>query len=235
MKHIFLLLVLPILISGCDVVQYHKFRSYITTYYDNQEFVLNVTDNGNIHIEGIGGGWLCGWESEGREKVIYDSLCVLHNDMSYNKKRDYIVSTNWGYSFKGDIASIDVVSNADFDEQHPANASLNDVMRMLSVSLYPYILSGYKNTFNWEHDLPESFRCEKYLSEHVPYMGDAECYHPIDKRLTELTKSDLILVDFYTFLVFEKQPDMMKEHKLTITIRLSDGRVFSPTVTKIFE
>jgi hypothetical protein len=135
---------------------------------------LNITNNGNISIDGIDTNWFCGWDSKGREKVIYDSLCVLHSDMNYNKKRDYIAGPNWGQIFKGDIISIDVESNVVFDEQHPANTSLNDVIRVLSVSLYPYILSGYANTFDWERNLPESFHCEKNLSEYVPRMREAD-------------------------------------------------------------
>jgi hypothetical protein len=232
-RGILFLLVLITTVSSCDVVQRHKFRSYITSYYDYQQIVLKISDSGNIAFVGSG-AWLCGWDSKGREKVIYDSLCVLHNDMSYNKKRSYIAGPDWGYNFKGDIISIDVVSNADFDAQHPANSSLNDVIRFLSISLYPYIISGYKNTFDWERNLPENFRCEESLrNQH----DEASCYHPIDKKLSELTREDLILVDVnrYVFLAFERQPDMSKEHELTVTLKISDGRTFTPSIKKVFE
>jgi hypothetical protein len=204
------------------------------SYYDYQEFGLNLSDSGNIIIEGLEANWMCDWKSKGREKVIYDSLCVLHNDMSYNKKRNYIAGPDWGLNYKGDIQSIDVVSNADFDIQHPANSSLNDIIRFISVSLYPYILSGYKDTYDWEHNLPESFHCEKQLREQANY-NEAVCYHPVNKKLSELTSLDLILVDLKTFLVFEKQPDIVKEHELTVTIQLSDSKVFTPKITKIFK
>jgi hypothetical protein len=58
--------------------------------------------------------------------------------------------------------------------------------------------------------------------------------HPINKILSELTGSDLILANS-ALLIFEKQPDVAQEHELTVTIRMSDGRVFSPTITKVFE
>jgi hypothetical protein len=165
-----------------------------------------------------------------RKKVIYDSLCVLHNDMSYNTERDYIEIPHWRDGFKGDIVSIDVVSNADFDEQHPTYSSLNDVILLLSASLYPYIMSGYKDTYEWEPD--------EYLRYSEPLMrrGSNEdlYFHPINKTLSEVTSSDLILVNS-ALRVFEKQPDVAQEHELTVTIRMSDGRVFSPTVMKMFE
>jgi hypothetical protein len=229
--------------SGCDVVQTHKFRSYITGYSDYQRFDLQLSDGNNIAIVGSEGVWLCEWDSKDAKKKMYDSLCVLHNDMSYNKKRDYIAGPNWGVNYKGDFTSIDMVSNADFDEQHPANSSLNDIVRFMSISLYPYILSGYKDTFDWERNLPENFKCEKRLSEQAN-NHEASCYHPVDKRLSEIILSDLVLVDlmsFYKtgaligFLVFEKQPTIAKEHELTVTIKVSDGRVFTPSITKVFE
>ncbi|MDR1610500.1 MAG: hypothetical protein LBS08_03200 [Candidatus Symbiothrix sp.] len=233
-KRALFLVGLAILVAGCDVVQTRKFRSYITGYYNYAGIALKISGSGNIALEGSGRVWLCGWDSKGKEKVIYDSLCVLHNDMSYNKKRDYIAVPDWGFSFKGDIVSIDVVSNADFDAQHPANSSLNDIIRFLSVSLYPYIISGYKNTFDWERDLPESFQCEKSLRQQVN-QNEASCYHPIDKKLSELTSEDLILVDWNSFLVFEQQPDLSKEHELKVTVKMSDGRTFTPSIKKIFE
>jgi hypothetical protein len=235
-RNVLFLIGLTLLTVGCDVVHTHKFRSYITGYYDCQEFVLETSESGNIALRGYGGGWLCGWRSEGRKKAIYDSLCVLHKDISYNKKRDFIAVPDWGLIYKGDIVSIDVVSNADFDAQHPAGSSLNDIVRVISVSPYPYIVSGYKKTYDWEHNLPEIFQCEERLREQ---KNTHECsvYHPVDKRLSELTSSDLILVALERgiFLIFEKQPDLSKEHNLTVTIKVSDGKVSRPTITKVFE
>jgi hypothetical protein len=224
------LLALSILISTCDVVERHTFRSYILEYYDYSEFVLEVGDSDDIFITDFGKKtWLGGWKSKGREKVIYDSLCTLHNDMSYKTRREYIAVPNWGDSFKGDILSIDVISNADFDEQHPALSPLNDIIQLQSISPYPYIISGYKATYNWGYDEPTRygrlFRCG---------LEDNPCYHPIDKKLSEITPSDLILVG-PAFLIFEKHPTLAQAHDLTVTIRLSDGRIFSPTITKVFE
>jgi hypothetical protein len=133
---IFFFFALTLLLSGCDVRYTHKFQSYILYYNDYQDFILEICDSGGITIAGFGGKEVANWESKRRKKVIYDSLCVLHNDMRYNTKRDFIASPGWGDCFKSDIVSIDVVSNTDFDEQHPAYSSLNDIIRLLSVSLY---------------------------------------------------------------------------------------------------
>lgn len=240
MKPLFVsILILFLFLSGCDVIQHHKFRSYITSYYDCAELTLMITDDGNIVITGHSTIGIGSWDSKGREKQIYDSLCTLHNDMTYNKERSYIGYPDFGNSYKGDIVSVDVVSNADFNELYPANSSLNDIVRFLSRSIYPYILSGYKDTFDWDKDFPENFRVEKGLS--FGNMDENPCYHPVDKRLSELTPSDLVLANtgYFNvqlgFLVFEQQPNVNKKHELTVTIKLSDGRVFTPKVAKIFK
>jgi hypothetical protein len=229
-QRIILFFALILLFSSCDVRHTHTFRSYILNYYDYKEFVLEISDSGNIIIVGSGGKEIANWESKGKTKATYDSLCVLHNDMSYNTKRDYIGVTHWGDSFKGDILSINVVSNVDFDERHPAHSTLNDVIRLLSVSIYPYIVSGYKNTYDWEGDERLQY------SESLMHRGSNEdfYFHPINKTLSEVTSSDLILANS-ALLVFEKQPDIASVHELTVTIRLSDGRIFTPTITNVFE
>jgi hypothetical protein len=237
MKQIVLFLIglTVLLTAGCDVVERRVFRSHITYYYDCPEFILETSESGNIALRGSGENGLCGWSSKGREKAIYDSLCVLHHDMSYNKKRDYIVGPGWGASYKGDIVSIDVVSNADFDAQHPAGAPLNDIVRIISVSPYPYITSGYKKTYDWKRNPPENLQRENIFRGRSN-RGENPFYYPIDKRLSELTSSDLILADMSEiFLIFEKQPDLSKEHNLTVTIKVSDGKVSRPTITKVFE
>jgi hypothetical protein len=70
-------------------------------------------------------------------------------------------------------------------------------------------------------------------------------YYPIDKTLANLTENDLELslipidgdieVNTLCYLVFEKTPTLSQTHELTVRIQLSDGRVFSPTITKTWE
>jgi len=67
---------------------------------------------------------------------------------------------------------------------------------------------------------------------------------PIDKRLSETTPADFVLMQLFkhckdwllmAVLCFEEQPSLSKQHTFTLTITLSDGRVFSPTVSLVFE
>jgi hypothetical protein len=229
-----------LLFYSCDKVEYEMFRSYITDYYDYNKLDLEINDVGNIVIVGVDQKALCGYKSKGKEKELFDSLCIIHNDMNYNQKIGFIAAPGWGYQFKGDLISIDVVSNKNFDEQHPANSSLNDVVRFLSISLNRYIMSDYTRTFDWNNDIPENFRNDVFIS------GNRKEYHPIDVKIAESSPSDFVLADLARkiaggkgwaigVLSFDRQPTLSKEHKLTVTVRMSDGRVFTPTITKVFE
>ena len=230
--------VIFVLINSCSTREYETFRSYINTYYDFDEFVLTLSESKNICVTGNGFIHLADWQSTGYLKKLYDDLCTLHNDLNYNKKRDYLKgSPDWGWSYKGTFSYINVFSNKDFDEDHPAGSSLNDIVRFLSISPKIFIDSNYKNFYDWDKNYPENFNIEKSIRDffNVPEAeGDLLCYHPIDKMLSEITVSDLALVGWF-IIVFEKQPDMEKEHEITVTIKESDGRVFTPNITMVFE
>ena len=234
------ILIFAIFIS-CDKVETVKFRSYVTTYYDWNSILLKDTEEGDILIYGSGGSFYCGWKSQGSEKDKYDNLCRLHNDMSYHTKRRFIAFPDWGEHYKNDITKIDIVSNADFDSEHKAGTSLSDIVRFLSVSPIKFIESGYKQTYDWDNNYPDNFKASSainYVS--VSNIEDQKCYHPIDKIVSELSSSDLILlgngwVGNFGILVFDKQPDLEKEHELTVTVSVSNNRVFMPKIIKVFE
>ena len=70
---------------------------------------------------------------------------------------------DWGSCSTFDIAHIDVVSNANFDAQHPSGTSLNDLVYFISVSPKKYIDSGYNYSYDWANKTPEIFDLSKKL------------------------------------------------------------------------
>ena len=216
-------------------MEYEIFKSYINSYYDYEEFILTLTDSKNIKVTGKTPWDLADWKSTGNQKKIYDNLCILHNDLNYNKKRGYIVSTDWGCNYKGTFTEISVISDKDFDEKHPAGSSLNDIVRFLSTSPKKFIDSNYKSYYDWINNYPGNFNLENTVRDFINVRWeDQPCYHPIDKNLSEITISDLALVEWFV-IIFEKQPDKEKEHEITVTIKEGDGRVFTPNITMVFE
>lgn len=235
------------LVNGCwgdspNVRKHHVFKSYITKYSNSKDIELDLSGRGNIVIlyKELSGS--CDFKSKGADKARYDSLCKANNDLSYNKKRDYMAFPTWGVTSAMHITNIEVVSDKDFDATHPAGNSLKDIVRLVSNSPKKFIDSGYKETFDWDsYDIPESFKKEPAARIHsYDYRStDRENYFPVDIKLSDFTANDGRMLGnqhiFLGFLLFDVEPITNKEHTFTVTISLTDGRVFSKTITKTFE
>ena len=225
------------LLQGCDVMTYNTFTSYVTAYYDYDDIALSLTDNGNIRIsyDTVSSHKEYSWNSSGQNKVVYDSLCKVHNDLGYDKKRGYIAMPDWGSCSTFDIAHIDVVSNANFDAQHPSGTSLNDLVYFISVSPKKYIDSGYNYSYDWANKTPEIFDKEQEMYN-FRNSSESSNYNPINKKLSETAIDEMVLLPAYYFgyLVFDSSPTTIKKHTLTVTFSLCNGKVISKTIEKTF-
>ena len=235
MQKIIMLYFIPFLLLGCDVVDSYTFRSYVNTYYHYSDLSISITNSGNIVIKGADFIKQYTWKSEGRDKVVYDSLCVLHGDMSYNKRRDYLIVPDWGHCSMNDIESINVVSNSNYDNQHLSGTSLNDMIRFISVSPQKFIDSNYSTTYNWDLDFPESFKKESNMTN-FKNSKESVCFFPINKKLSEVDMSDLKLLmpEIIGYLIFEFSPSLDKTHLLSVTFKLSNGTIINKTIEKSF-
>ena len=243
MKRLILLSISAMLLStGCDVSKTRLFKSYITEYSYNKNIELKITNKGNIaiyrkytseddHIKTAS----YSFKSKGEEKKRYDELCKIHNDLSYNKKRSYIVVPIWGICSAIDFKEIDVVSNKDFDAEHPAGTSLKDIVRFVSVSPKKFIDSGYKETFNWEKNEPNFFAKDSM----IPTMFQPESwnYFPINGLLKDIGTDEMQMLpeDTHGILFFDKEPTAEKEHTLTVTIDIGERKKLVRTITKVFK
>lgn len=182
--------------------------------------------------------------SSGEEKEKYNDLCRKHNDTNYNKYRSFmkrLPSESVTYN-DCDFTAIEITSDADYDEAHPAGTDLSDVVRFMSYSPYPYIMSGYKKYFHYDSSaqseafnrlMPYLFDTKHFLSE-----TDATCY-PIDKMVEDLVPEDLILLGqdhhwFIGMLYFEKLPAEAGEHAITVKMHVDNGTIFSDTIKMSF-
>ncbi|MDR2894509.1 MAG: hypothetical protein LBU97_03505 [Alistipes sp.] len=135
--------------------------------------------------------------------------------MTYNRD----VSYHFWEGFHGmttrclgvDFISVEVVSDAHFDETHPVGESLGNVVMFKSGSCKPYIDRGYMG--------------EKYI--------------PIEMPVSELEPENLILLgnqfNDIALLEFDREPTLSKMHNITVTMTADDGRVFSDTIEVVFE
>ena len=239
---IFLSLAAVLLCMGCDVSKTILFKSYMTIYYYSENIQLRITDAGNIAIyreytskEDNIKTASYSFKSKGENKKIYDELCKIHNDLSYNQKRSYIVAPLWGRCSAIDFREIDVVSDKDFDAEHPAGTSLKDIVRFVSVSPKKFIDSGYKETFNWRRNKPKIFKKESMISS--MFHEETENYFPINGLLKDIGSDEMQMLpeDTHGILFFDKEPTAEKEHTLTVTIDIGERKKLVRTITKVFK
>ena len=239
---IFLSLAAVLLCMGCDISKTELFKSYINTYYYSENIQLRITDAGNIAIyreytskEDNIKTAVYSFKSKGEEKKIYDELCKIHNDLSYNQKRSYIRFTDWGICSAIDFREIEVVSNKDFDAEHPAGRSLKDVVRFVSISPKQFIDSGYAATFDWKKNEPGFFAKDPMIPSMFRY--EKENHFPINGLLSDIGTDEMQMlpVNTHGILFFDKQPTAEKEHSLTVTIYTREGKKFVRNITKVFK
>jgi hypothetical protein len=239
MKRLLSVVLLTALLSGSCEHQIGKekgvktfLRSYIMEYYGIDDITLDyagVTSeypNGVIDLRVIDGTYVR-YEDVGAKKERYDALCEKHNDMTFNRTETFYTWSTPTRFPDVDFVSIDVVSDADFDNAHPKGSSLKDIMIFKSYTTKPYIDSGYI-----EYDWGNSGNSAK------------KPYYPLYKVMSELSGDDLILLGYpmdsgslkyFATLSFDTPPTLSRTHTFTVTMTADDGRVFAKSVEMTFE
>ncbi len=236
MKRLILIsLVTALLYQSCDRARYHVFKSYVTRYCKFEDIGIDTTKAGNIIIRGKGRVKHYSWRDEGGEKTTYEALCRKHNDLTYNKKREYHLRPEWGVCSAVDFREIDIVSDKDFDAEHPAGTTLKDIVRFVSISPKKFIDSGYKETFNWRRNRPEIFKKDSIIQ--IMFLSETESYFPINGLLKDIGSDEMQMlpVNTHGILFFDKEPTAEKEHTLTVTIYIGARKKLVRTIKKVFK
>ena len=136
----------------------------------------------------------------------------------------YLIIVGFGFIFYDqglnprcfrDFVNLEVWSSADWDAEHPAETSLNDLARFYSNTPWPYIQSGYTQKY---HEQPN---------------GE---YYPVDKLISELTPDDMTLLPrggFYFWFV--TRPAQPGKHTLFVRLTADDGKVFEASCDVEFQ
>lgn len=211
-KYLSILLVSLSLLVSCQKEETYYLRSFVMKYMDAQSISLREYSNG-ISIRADFLSSLGDFQSTGQLRESYDALCRKHNDMTFMRKKT-VFPYSWTTNIGIDFLSIDVISDSDFDAEHPANTSLADVVIFSSHSLKPFIDSGYESKY------------------------DGREYHPFKDVISNLSSEQLILLgkdNYIGSLTFNAEPTSSKTHKFTVTMTADDGRVFTASIDKKFE
>ncbi len=105
--------------------------------------------------------------------------------MTYNREEFVFIGEEPSF-LAHDFVSIGIVSDAAFDETHPAGTSLADIVIYDSQSSKPFIDSGYQ-MYYWDDD--------NRFDDHYTLGGDGlHPFYPVYKKLSEVTTDDLKLI-----------------------------------------
>ena len=245
------------LLSACGGMWVtEKIRSYVTDFIEPTTFRMELTDRNNILLywDWQAGGWRwVTFRSRGDDRVRYDELATQYNDLSYNRRTAFFSTEGPdGRTYASTrIVSINVHSDTDFDVEHPAGTSLAGFVRLLSASPMRFIESGYQETFDWHNNYPADFLRETATFHRFIRRPERERelyqnHFPVSGLLSELVPNDFRLLGtgsrvparhggwFFGFLVFDKEPENLGTHNLTVTIYRTCGQVLSQTIEKTF-
>ncbi len=147
--------------------------------------------------------------------ATFNAIAERNGDGNYNSKLQYITMLNcrdfeaisYNSALSRNIAKIEVYSENDYDEEHPANTLLNDIVTA-TISSFGKLIS------------------KKDIQPHTNDSCSKKCDYT-EKLLKDVTAEDLAVLNFVS-LKFEKLSKL--KQNITVTITFDDGEVFTDTV-----
>ncbi len=147
----------------------------------------------------------------------FDELAKKNNDEGY--EWDVLVvydlygetakSINCNMALERGLKSIDIVSDCDFDKDHQAGESLNDMVKFYGISYSQFLAPDMnKNNVN------------------VKDIGLVN----MEKICSELTSFDLQVLYGYFELEFKELPTLAKIHNITVSVTDVYGDIYSDTI-----
>ena len=212
-----LLLLLLLGMVSCTPVKTTTFESYILVYRSiiGEDIIsFKHEENGIIrfYIDDESRTYSY-FSSNSEKKEKYLELCKKNNDISFNKKLTYAGYPHWGGEYLAEsITSIEIISDNDFDDKHPAGTSLADIVKFNAYTAKPFIDSGYKGDVY------------QYNGDEVS-VDDTKVWTKISKKISELELEDLMLLEVeFMSLEFISMPTLKKEHNLTVKLSFENGQ-----------
>lgn len=147
----------------------------------------------------------------------YDSLSKAHNDLGYNRRTLTMVLECLYRRTTG----IHVVSDTDYDDEHPAGTYLDDIIRIHFKSAEDYLATGYTSL---KHYLGKTTRPSSYYG-----ASDLD----LSEYLDEFNRIQRKLIRFSFSFRLTKAPEQTSTHRFTITYTNEDGVELSGTTQPI--
>ncbi|MBO7568042.1 MAG: hypothetical protein J6T60_13205 [Bacteroidales bacterium] len=139
---------------------------------------------------------------DGYQLEMYKKYAKFYGDTTYHE-RHILGEPN---ACAAPLSKINVTSDKDYDEAHPAGTSLNDLFLISYPRLYQYIKSGYK-----------------------PQQGMNSYELDSVSELTAFKEEPLFECE--THLLFKKQPDAPGKYTFTVTLDFGEDPLTGKKVT----
>lgn len=151
---------------------------------------------------------------------LFSYLCNMYNDISFNKEIVPFTYRAFAYPFD----KITMSCNADFDDNHKAGASLDDIVKIKFESLWDYINNGY--------EYPEEYKKYEESASGLSVYGVV----PYELYLSEVNSSNskLITPGYHNHIIFTSSPTTPGEYTFTLELT-TNGETFTTTFTHKFE
>ncbi|MDD4820598.1 MAG: hypothetical protein PHD21_07185 [Flavobacteriales bacterium] len=136
---------------------------------------------------------------------IKDSICLANNDINF--KETPINYDNFVSYIIFNHTKLNVVSDVDYDDEHPAGTSLNDVLGVMYNDAGNVVKDGYPTIWRYHRDgykAPEKTIC----------MADG---YLVEKSIADFNESNVTLIGNAIGLKVIKKPKNTSSHNLTVT------------------
>ena len=205
MKRYILISILLLSLAGCEIVRTGKRTGYIGTYvYFNPDKAILTYDNGgcsmllepaymNVYVN----SYNFVFNSNPSLEERYYALCEKFGDI----KPDGFTCSSYNHlpypiAYFEIVNTIAITSNADWNADHPAGTSLNDLFDITYHTYYPYVSN-------------------RYVGEELT---------TVTKPLTELQYAEMKLIRTFMNLDCSTLPTESERHTLTISFELDTDR-----------
>lgn len=199
-----------------EAVYTHNFISSFVKA-DNLEIAQDANDPLVFYIRDVDMSYV--------SSVIRDALYKKYSDTTYDR---YVAQDpSRSMCYVNEFNSIDITSSADFGAIK-AGESLASIVIFRGASAKPYIDYEYKVCGEWTNEIKAE------IGEYgMNLLRNNLEYHPIVKRVADLTPNNLILLTpKFVSLRFMETPDI-KKHTLYVSIK-DDENVYRVEVNAVF-
>lgn len=206
-------------------------KSYVRAYFKSEGLELtcfSYEDEVYLFLDPVNWNVKNYWFNSREDEVIFDSLCEVNRDLSFKKIVRDAVDTYYGECYAENFCKIEVLSDTDFDVNHPKGVLLNDIVQLQYHSLKPFIDSDYFVPCGDIHKCPpeDGTMYNKLASEII--CTDLHMLPTMSYVLVigdEGAEREIRIDRSFARFSFTKLPDVLQPHTITVKLYETTGKV----------